>query len=729
MDIGTKTRALDGLAASTLAVLLTVASLVQQAYPYPCASSMAPNQETANTILSNSYNDWKTRYLTSDGAGGFLRVRRPEDGNDTVSEGIAYGMILAVYHDDRPTFDSLWGYAQSHFGHNQNGLMPWHLNAGNTLYSPNDSNSASDADQDMAFALIAADKRWGGYAAAATSLINKIITHDVESGTFVLKPGDGWGGANDPHPIVNPSYFAPAFYKVFKAYTQDTRWDQVVAKCYEIIGSINSSSGAGSTGLLPNWATPSGTPLDSAYYSFQNSYDYTYDACRVPWRLAHDAAWYCDQRAINQLAKLNAFFKGVGPANIKDGYRLDGSLIGSFHNAAFIGPAASGAIVDGDAAYKAAMWNETVSRPFENYYNDSLRLLSLLWMSGKMTNPMEVSSLPGKLVLDDFESGNTNKWISFSDGGSTMNRSINSPGAVGNNAMRVDYSIVSWAGVSQGFTAPQNWAGYNTFDFWLEGGGSGNTIRLEVSDNRAAGSSTDTSERFEYKIVDDWTGWRKFSIALASFQRRPDWQPTGAPNDGLTLSQVWGFNLSPISGAGRFHLDQVELVTRTYSVLDDFEGGNTDKWVSFNGPGSTINRYIVSPGARGGTAMRVDYGVASWAGVSQGYPVPQDWSAYQAFEFWYYGGNSGNTIRLEVSDNRAPGSAIDTSERFEYKFSDTFSGWRYLSVPWGSFARRADWQPAGAPNDGLTLTQVWGFNFSPISGGGFFQLDQVQLMK
>ena len=48
--------------------------------------------------------------VTADGARGFLRTRRPDtpDGvpNSTVSEGIAYGMIIAVMFDDQPLFDA-----------------------------------------------------------------------------------------------------------------------------------------------------------------------------------------------------------------------------------------------------------------------------------------------------------------------------------------------------------------------------------------------------------------------------------------------------------------------------------------------------------------------------------------------------------------------------------------------------------------------------------------------
>ena len=46
--------------------------------------------------------DWKATYITSNGARGFRRVQRDAGTNfDTVSEGLGYGMILAVYFDDQ----------------------------------------------------------------------------------------------------------------------------------------------------------------------------------------------------------------------------------------------------------------------------------------------------------------------------------------------------------------------------------------------------------------------------------------------------------------------------------------------------------------------------------------------------------------------------------------------------------------------------------------------------
>jgi endo-1,4-beta-D-glucanase Y len=700
-------------------LLLTVSASI--GYAYPCASSMAPDQAAANTELQNSYNAWKIAYVTSSGTAGsgFLRVQRgSEDNYDTVSEGVAYGMLLAAYLNDKPTFDGLWNYAKSHFNTNQPGhygFMAWHVDRNNNVL---DWTSATDADEDMAFALIVADKKWGGYGADAANLINRILSHEVEAGTFVLKPGDSWGGSER----TNPSYFTPAFYKVFKAYTGNVNWDSVTGKAYQIMANVNGKTGAATTGLQPDWATAGGDPALNA------GYDYTYDATRVPWRLAMDAAWYCDARAISQLDKLNTFFKGVGAGNIKDGYRLDGTLTGQWHNAAFVAPAASGAITSGDPAYRKAMWDETVGLRNGGYYHDSLRVLSLLFMSGNMTNPLDTASSGNKLVLDDFETGTTAKWSAFRDNNSTITSGAVSPGKLGNYGMNVQYAIASWGGVSQGYLTGQDWSAYQSFDFWFYGNNTGNTVRLEVSDNRATASSGDTSERFEYRVVDNASGWRRFSVPWASFQRRGDWQPDGAPNDGFTLTQVWGFNFAPITGSGSFQLDQVELSTHTYFVLDDFESGNTTRWNTFGDAGTTISPSIAQ-GRAGSYAMNVQYTVASWGGLGQGYSTPREWNGYEAFEFWLYGNNTGNTLRLEISDNRPAGSTADNSERYEYKFRDDFSGWRYFSLPWASFQRRTDWQPDGALNDGLTLTQVWGFSFAPITGTGGFRLDQVQLMK
>jgi len=136
------------------------------------------NNRSANCIYPSSaqsqdakttYGTWKTKLVTSDGAGGYQRVLRPDNENNatntTVSEGIGYGMILAVVMDDQALFDNLWKYSQVHL--DANGLMIWLIDSsGNpgvedSTTSPPvlASGSATDADEDTAWALALAAQK------------------------------------------------------------------------------------------------------------------------------------------------------------------------------------------------------------------------------------------------------------------------------------------------------------------------------------------------------------------------------------------------------------------------------------------------------------------------------------------------------------------------------------------------------------------------------------------
>ncbi|MGE5074008.1 MAG: carbohydrate binding domain-containing protein, partial [Anaerolineae bacterium] len=227
-----------------------------------------------------------------------------------------------------------------------------------------------------------------------------------------------------------------------------------------------------------------------------------------------------------------------------------------------------------------------------------------------------------------------------------------------------------------------------------------------------------------------------------------DWQPAGAPNNGLTLRQMWGFSFASLQGSGSFQLEQIQLLTITTIaalptptaaasptpatrelLIDNFELGGAASWSLFMDANSAISAQMISPGEAGQFALGVDGIVAAngWAGAQKIFGSPQDWTGYNNFDFWFYGTNSGSPLRLEILDNRAAGSTTDTSERFAFLFSDNFLGWRHFILPWSVFARRTDWQPAGAPNDGFGRNQVWGFNFSIISGTDRFQVDEIRL--
>ncbi|MEM9773538.1 MAG: SdrD B-like domain-containing protein [Chloroflexota bacterium] len=65
----------------------------------------------------------------------------------------------------------------------------------------------------------------------------------------------------------------------------------------------------------------------------------------------------------------------------------------------------------------------------------------------------------------------------------------------------------------------------------------------------------DSAERFETTFIDDSTGWQMISIPVTDFVRSSE-QPTGAPSDGLGLTEVWGYALE-VGDSGTYQIDQV----------------------------------------------------------------------------------------------------------------------------------------------------------------------------
>ncbi len=333
-----------------------------------------------NADMHAAWSKWKQRAVTASGAGGNLRVRRWTDGDDTVSEGIAYGVLASVYMDDQETFDALFKYEQSYL--NQNGVMHWRIGSDGSILG---RNGATDADEDIAWALIMADRQWGGqgnlddtYLHHATAQVERVWTHEVDhNGGHVLKPGDNWGGRQE----TNPSYFSPAYYRVFGQVSDNVSgWQRVIDSSYEILDKAAHSS----TGLAPAWCDDTG--------QMTRGDQYQYDACRIPFRIALDYCFFGESRARDLLMKASQFFADAGAANIWDGYLLDGTPNGwSTNSMAFTGPAGVGAMVDAsfqafvDEAYVAVVELGSLDSSYR-YYDSSVGLLSLLMMSGNFLN-------------------------------------------------------------------------------------------------------------------------------------------------------------------------------------------------------------------------------------------------------------------------------------------------------------------------------------------------------
>ncbi len=346
-------------------------------HPFPLnmktGNCMLTTVTNAATQTQSAYDSWKSTFLVAGSPG--QRVQRPENGNDTVSEGIGYGMLAAVYMNDQTTFDLLLQYQQAHL--DSKGLMNWHITSSGATASDG-SFSATDGDEDIAFAMLMASDQWAAtptydYLAMGRAMIESIRMYSLFSdGT--LENGDNFNTAD----TLNIDYFSPAYYRLFQKAIPDGGIFQFTVSS----GYKHLLAQAGSQGLVPD----SSNLEDSTSCSTCKA-TYGYDACRTPWRIAMDWCWNSDPNAQTYLMKIGAFFNGVGAANIGDGYSLTGSQTSGNHNLAFSGPAGVGAM-QGFQSLVDGSFNQMVNPPSGNnaYFPQSLRVLSMLMMSGNMVD-------------------------------------------------------------------------------------------------------------------------------------------------------------------------------------------------------------------------------------------------------------------------------------------------------------------------------------------------------
>jgi len=380
-------------------------------------------------------------------------------------------------------------------------------------------------------------------------------------------------------------------------------------------------------------------------------------------------------------------------------------------------------------------------RPLISFFT-LLTITSLL--ASFITTPVRATSYSS---LADFEGGAPAGWFVY-NGASTVQTSsqvvspgdaLARPGQVGNNEiLAASFGISDYGGFGDDLTAlggPQDWSGATSFSFWFYGSGSGLAYQAEFSDNRSDPNS-DTSERFDYTFIDSTAGWQWMDIPFTDFNRATDYQPGGAPNDGMTLTEVYAWAIVLPQGNDTVYFDDFAL---GLPVFDDFENGlpsgtdgngNAIGFYTFTGSGASVGITTVTPpdAVPGSGAfnqvIKVDSNVpsGSWAGFVHAFEnaafdtwTPQDWSSYEGISLWLYGNNTGSTLFIDILDNRTPGSTGDTAERFSLDVIDNFSGWRFMEIPFTSFHRKEVGN--GAPNDGFNLTEVHGWAFGVYSSG------------
>jgi len=261
--------------------------------------------------------------------GGLICRPKSETPYDAVSEGIGYGMLLALYSDDPETFDRIYN-ASKEFS--LNACSGWRKPANG---DGTEMGSASDADEDIALALIFADKlqknreKWKSskinYANEAQNAVDCVWTSVDNS--QILTPGNTWQSWNPG--TYNPGYFAPAWYRIYNNFDSRKRnWINLATKSYSLI-EINPGF---SKGFVPDFMDANGNPRGAGYNSYLSGGAFYKDAIRMLWRVATDVIWFPNEHPENSVGKTylkNAlkFITEKGGPKAANFYQMNGNLV------------------------------------------------------------------------------------------------------------------------------------------------------------------------------------------------------------------------------------------------------------------------------------------------------------------------------------------------------------------------------------------------------------------
>lgn len=285
-------------------------------------SFKACGEQKYNFCLKKSYDLYKNAFMSKDG-----RIMDPEKNNITTSEGQSYIMLRSLAIGDKKTFDLTYKWAKNNL-QREDKLFAW-LWGKNSKgeYKILDGNSASDADVDIAFALLLAYEAWNDdkYLQEALPIIKSIRSNEIKQiGSYtVLMPGVAQTLSEKIE--INPSYFSPYAFKLFQKYDTANDWNCLVDSSYYYLDEVTSKT---NTGLPPNWFL-----IENGQISLENSprSDFSYDAVRVFIRVYLDYLKTGDKRALPILEKSKFFIDkwGVNEGTNRKfyvNYKADGQL-------------------------------------------------------------------------------------------------------------------------------------------------------------------------------------------------------------------------------------------------------------------------------------------------------------------------------------------------------------------------------------------------------------------
>lgn len=249
------------------------------------------------------------------GVGDDMAFIKAIDSNDIRSEGMSYGMFIAVMMNDQVTFNKLWKFTKTHIqntsGPHQD-FFAWQLSA-DAPYLPIATNPAPDGEEYFAMALFLANNRWGSdegifnYDAEANQILHDMIFTRSPTTRHMMHPHFKqveFVTTLNVDSFTDPSYHLPAFYDLWAVWAKENNnyWHDVA----EISREYFTKAAHPATGLFSDYASHEGVPEITSFNG--NSHKSAWDSFRVMGNLAMDYYWISENDTLKELIDRQVVF-------------------------------------------------------------------------------------------------------------------------------------------------------------------------------------------------------------------------------------------------------------------------------------------------------------------------------------------------------------------------------------------------------------------------------------
>ena len=309
---------------------------------------------------------------------------------DIRTEGIGWGMLIAVEPNKQDEFDHHWNYAKASLEYTAPPDAGYFRSSCDTETGAAPCTDPFGMEQ-FVMALIFAHDRWGttgasAYDQDALALLEVLRHKQDQNGGIVDSVTDAFDDSTAlPYDVpdvtaagvTRPSIEMPGYYQLWAEATGDPFWTRAAAAAR----AQWARTAYMGTGLLPVKATFDGMPV-------AGSDTYQPEAYRAQIHMVIDNIWIGPSAwNVTEANNLLGFFSGQGIDSYGSAYTLPGTVLTAAHDPSLVavnGMTALIAMTADRATYVDQVWNMATPSGVPRYYQGMLDMLSLLALGGQL---------------------------------------------------------------------------------------------------------------------------------------------------------------------------------------------------------------------------------------------------------------------------------------------------------------------------------------------------------